>query len=129
MSAAVDHDAELRGSEQIIRDELSIWPVELRRVLLASLLAECDAAKAPPLRPLTGRQRAVLDFICRYIDRFGTAPSWREIGAATGIRSTNGVSDHLRLIERKGYIELHGGTGVSDGPKRRAIRVLRRPTP
>lgn len=55
-------------------------------------------------RALTARQRRVLDFIREYTRREGAPPSLREIGKAMGIRSTNGVNDHLRALERKGCI-------------------------
>jgi len=56
------------------------------------------------MQPLTDRQEAILDFIRRSIKDRGYPPTLREIGAQMGIRSTNGVSDHLRALERKGYI-------------------------
>ena len=34
----------------------------------------------------------------------GYPPTLREIGEHMGIRSTNGVNDHLRALERKGYL-------------------------
>src|SRR5262245_59420172 len=55
--------------------------------------------------PLTDRQRAVLDFISRSIERRGYPPTLREIGEHLGIRSTNGVNDHLKALEKKGYLE------------------------
>lgn len=58
----------------------------------------------PKDRALTDRQRRVLDFICRSIDEEGYPPTLREIGNELGIRSTNGVNDHLRALERKGYL-------------------------
>ena len=56
------------------------------------------------MQPLTDRQEAILEFIRRSIKDRGYPPTLREIGAQMGIRSTNGVSDHLRALERKGYI-------------------------
>ena len=53
---------------------------------------------------LTTRQEMILDFIRRAIRERGYPPTLREIGAQMGIRSTNGVSDHLHALERKGYI-------------------------
>jgi repressor LexA len=55
--------------------------------------------------PLTDRQKAVLDFIGRSIERRGYPPTLREIGEHMGIRSTNGVNDHLKALEKKGYLE------------------------
>ena len=50
---------------------------------------------------LTDRQREILDFITRSITTRGYPPTLREIGTHFGIRSTNGVNDHLRALERK----------------------------
>lgn len=57
-----------------------------------------------PSGDLTERQREVLDFISGSINRCGYPPTLREIGSHFGIRSTNGVNDHLRALEKKGYL-------------------------
>lgn len=54
---------------------------------------------------LTDRQREILDFIGRSIGDRGYPPTLREIGSRFGIRSTNGVNDHLRALEKKGYLQ------------------------
>lgn len=54
---------------------------------------------------LTSRQREVLEYIIDSIRDRGYPPTIAEIGADFGITSTNGVNDHLRALERKGYIE------------------------
>ncbi len=56
------------------------------------------------MQKLTQRQQAVLDFIIESIQDRGYPPTLREIGNHLGIRSTNGVNDHLRALERKGYL-------------------------
>jgi repressor LexA len=56
-------------------------------------------------RELTKRQKAVLDLIIGGIRDDGCPPTIAEIGAELGISSTNGVSDHLIALEKKGYIE------------------------
>jgi repressor LexA len=56
------------------------------------------------MQGLTQRQQMVLDFIRSSIVDRGYPPTLREIGARMGIRSTNGVNDHLRALERKGYL-------------------------
>ena len=53
---------------------------------------------------LTDRQLEVLRFIAREIDERGYPPTIREIGEALDIRSTNGVNDHLKALERKGFL-------------------------
>ena len=57
-----------------------------------------------PVAPLTERQAAILEVIDRSIRERGYAPTLREIGAHMKIKSTNGVSDHLMALERKGYL-------------------------
>src|SRR5437660_5700574 len=56
------------------------------------------------MQGLTHRQQMVLEYIRRSITDRGYPPTLREIGAHMGIRSTNGVNDHLRALERKGYL-------------------------
>jgi repressor LexA len=53
---------------------------------------------------LTDRQLEVLRFVARQIEECGYPPTIREIGEALDIRSTNGVNDHLKALERKGYL-------------------------
>jgi repressor LexA len=53
---------------------------------------------------LTDRQLEVLRFIAEQIEDRGYPPTIREIGEALDIRSTNGVNDHLKALERKGFL-------------------------
>ncbi len=61
-------------------------------------------SKVQPLRPLTARQASVLEYVRTYTVKNGYPPTLREIGKNFGIRSTNGVNDHLKALERKGYL-------------------------
>lgn len=70
------------------------------------------------LESLTPRQQKVLSFIESQIEAQGFAPTIREIGRQLGIASTNGVNDHLKALERKGYIQRQD-------QKSRTLRVLR----
>jgi repressor LexA len=69
---------------------------------------------------LTDRQKEVLDFIQESILARGYPPTLREIGERMGIRSTNGVNDHLKALEKKGYL-------AREDLKSRALRPLRLP--
>jgi repressor LexA len=57
------------------------------------------------MQGLTKRQEQTLDFIRQSICERGYPPTLREIGDHMGIRSTNGVNDHLVALERKGYVK------------------------
>lgn len=52
----------------------------------------------------TTRQLVVLRRIAEERRRRGHAPTIRELGDALGIRSTNGVADHLRALKRRGLV-------------------------
>ena len=56
--------------------------------------------------PLTKRQQQIFDLIKDHIETNGWPPTVREIGAATGIRSPNGVMCHLKPLVKKGWIEM-----------------------
>ena len=68
-------------------------------------------------RSLTSRQQEVLDFISHSVKARGYPPTMREIGDHMAIRSTNGVNDHLKALERKGYLRR-------DDLKSRGLRAL-----
>jgi repressor LexA len=69
---------------------------------------------------LTARQEQTLDFIRKSIGERGYPPTLREIGEYMGIRSTNGVNDHLRALERKGYLRR-------EDMKSRALKLVEAP--
>ncbi len=70
------------------------------------------------MKGLTERQVEVLVHIARSMRATGYPPTIREIGFALDIRSTNGVNDHLKALERKGFIER-------DDAKSRALTLTR----
>ncbi len=72
------------------------------------------------MKRLTARQREILDYITASIAERGYPPTIREIGRQMGIRSTNGVNDHLKALERKGYLRR-------DDLKSRAMRPVKLP--
>jgi tRNA(adenine34) deaminase len=53
----------------------------------------------------TDLERGVLDWIIEYVRRNTYPPTVREIGDALSIPSTRSVSDLLKALERKGWIE------------------------
>jgi len=61
--------------------------------------------RASEREPLTEKQQLVFDFIRSSINERGYPPTLREIGEHFRIRSTNGVNDHLKALERKGYLQ------------------------
>jgi len=58
---------------------------------------------------LTKRQRAIYDYVVECIHAEGIPPSLTEIAEAFELASASGVADHLRALERKGYIRRRPG--------------------
>lgn len=56
---------------------------------------------------LTDRQHQVLDCLRQHLRDTGMAPTRAEIAELMGFQSKNAASDHLRALERKGYIRIH----------------------
>lgn len=60
-------------------------------------------------RGLTKRQGEALEFIRRFMKDHSKPPTFRELGEQMGISSTRAVSDLLKALEKKGYIEREPG--------------------
>ena len=69
---------------------------------------------------LSGRQRAILDFIQQSVDERGYPPSVREIGDSVGLSSPSSVHAQLESLEARGYLRR-------DGSKGRAMELGRDP--
>ena len=57
------------------------------------------------------KSQLILDYISRFIQENGYAPSVREIGAGVGLRSTASVSYHLRALQDKGLLQSSQSKG------------------
>ena len=62
------------------------------------------------LKSITHRQAAVLDFIRAYRREQGFPPTRRDITDEFGFKSPNAAEEHLRALDRKGFIELRRNT-------------------
>lgn len=64
----------------------------------------------------------ILNYVNRFVQENGYAPSIREIGAAVGLRSTASVSYHIQALQDKGLLQAPGAKG-----RKRAIATGIRP--
>ena len=69
-------------------------------------------------RPLTARQRGILEQIAACIAQNGYPPTTRELAERVGIKGPNALNDHLWALRRKGYVEWQDG-------KARTLRILK----
>lgn len=73
----------------------------------------------PFTKPVTDRQMAVYNWICAFIVEHEYPPTVREIAKGLQIKSTNGVTDHLKPLVQKGLI-------TRDPNVARGIRIVKR---
>ena len=70
----------------------------------------------------SNKAELIIDYVNRFVQENGFAPSVREIGAAVGLRSTASVSYHLTQLQEKGLLLSPGAKG-----RKRAIVTAQRP--
>lgn len=68
-------------------------------------------------RPLTARQREVLDYLRLFVRQRGFPPTVRDAAADFGVQH-HAIVQHLKALEAKGYIER-------DAAIARGIRIVR----
>ena len=71
-----------------------------------------------PPRPLTLKEKRVLEFIEGYIQQQGIAPSYQEIKEHFDFASFNSIQRYLKQLQNKKYIHIPAGN------QKRAISVL-----
>ena len=75
-----------------------------------------------PRRPNGDTQQRIMEYIEKYIEDNGYAPSVREIGDAVELKSTSTVHGHLTRLEKKGLLHR-------ESMKPRTIEVTREDKP
>ena len=61
------------------------------------------------MKKLTNRQEEILNLIKDHISGFGFPPTRADISKALGFKSPNAAEEHLRAIEKKGFIKILSG--------------------
>ena len=61
------------------------------------------------MKNLTNRLKEILDLIKSYITDYGFPPTRAEISKVLGFKSANAAEQHLRAIEKKGYLKILAG--------------------
>jgi len=70
------------------------------------------------MQGLSPRQDKILQFITEFQAEYNFPPSTREICAHFGFASPKAAIDHLKALEKKGYLQIHSG-------KSRGITMLK----
>ncbi|MDC0980083.1 transcriptional repressor LexA [bacterium] len=61
------------------------------------------------MKGLTGRQQEILDLIKSNLEENGLPPTRADIARTLGFKSPNAAEQHLRAIEKKGFISILAG--------------------
>ena len=61
------------------------------------------------MKKLTNRQEEILNLIKHHISDFGFPQTRADISKALGFKSPNAAEEHLRAIEKKGFIKILSG--------------------
>src|SRR5579864_1770801 len=69
------------------------------------------------LPPLSPRQQQILRLISQFMTRHGLPPTRADLARALQLRNRQGIDQHLRALEHKGYLRLEPGIA-------RGIRLL-----
>jgi repressor LexA len=62
--------------------------------------------------PRTQRQKEILDYITRFIERHGYEPSYALIARHFGVSSKATIAKHIAALERRGLISRRGDDGA-----------------
>ncbi len=75
------------------------------------------------MQPRTKRQKEVLDYITRFIERHGYEPSYQLIARSLGVASKGAVAKHIEALEKQGLINRtrDNGSFKLDFPVKNAI--------
>ncbi len=85
-------------------DEMTCWEKEQ--------YASEHCTPAPSQSVLPQQQRKVLDCIKGHLATNGYPPSIADIQEHIGASSTAGVRKHIAVLEKKGFVERRGGSGL-----------------
>jgi len=72
------------------------------------------------MQPRTKRQKEVLEFITRFIDKHSYEPSYQQIAWHLGVASKGGIAKHIKALENQGLIARrheNGGFNLEVRPK------------
>ena len=64
------------------------------------------------MQPRTQRQKEILDYITRFIERHGYEPSYAQIARHFGISSKATIAKHIEALERRGLIARRRENGA-----------------
>ena len=74
--------------------------------------------------PRTQRQKEILDYITRFIERHGYEPSYAQIARHFGVSSKATIAKHIAALERRGLLSRR----TEDGAFGLAVKVEETPS-
>ncbi len=78
------------------------------------------------VKPITGRQKEVLDFINSFVRDRGYAPSLRDLAKFLGTKNLSTAQYFIEQLEKKGYLkrERHKNRGITPIAQKQTVPLL-----
>ena len=68
------------------------------------------------MKPLTKKQKQVLDFVKDYIAEYGTSPTIEEVRRELKLKAVSTIHEHLNTLKEKGYLSKNENSSISINP-------------
>ncbi len=81
------------------------------------------------LEPLSERQRAIFEFLVKYIEENNYSPSMREISKAAGLSSTSSTKYQITNLIKLGYLSQENNKSRTLIPTETALKTIGKETP
>lgn len=79
-----------------------------------------------PVKPLTEKQKGVLNYISSFLQKYGYSPSLKEIGKFIGTQNLSTAQYYVEELERKGYLKKssHKTRGITPTSTSQTVPLL-----
>jgi repressor LexA len=93
----------------IIKKVFYLIPKSFKKYLdISDYIGHCTI-QMDSINKLSSNQSKIFEYIREYMDREGASPTYREIAGHFGYRSPKAAVDHVRALEKKGYLARRPG--------------------
>ena len=79
------------------------------------------------MKPLTKKQKQVLDFVKDYISEYGISPTIEEVRRELKLKAVSTIHEHLNTLREKGYLSKNDNSARSIAPRKDEKKVIEIP--
>lgn len=90
--------------DSVVLCNLECFVVFISRHKLSKIRGPIDRELLKVMLPRTQRQKEILDYITRFLERHGYVPSYTQIARQFGVKSRATIAKHIAALERRGLL-------------------------